>query len=432
MALPSAECITQHVPGLPAWGNDANMKRRREGPRRRWWRLLGPGIISGASDNDPTTVATLAVIGSTTVYALGWLVLLIIPMLATIQAISGRVGAVCGEGLETILKDRYGRAVAFVVLIAVFAVDQLTLAADMEGGGAALQLLSGWDYRWFIVPLAALAGCALTFANYHAVRRYLVYIPLVFLAYVAAAFLAHPNWHAVLYYSFVPHVTFDRTFSAGAIALLGTTLTAYAYVWETIEMSEERPKLMQLGLVQADAALGTVIAGAVFWFIVVTTGATLGLHHHPVQTAQDAAGALTPLAGRWASALFGIGLLASSVIALPVLAGTSAYVAAEMFGRRKGIDEHFQQAPFFYGVVIATLAIGAGITFLGIPPIPLLFTASIAGGLATPVTLFFVLLAAGNTQLMGAFRPPLWLRAAGWIVFAIVTAATILYLRQVL
>lgn len=406
----------------------SSVKQSRERSRPPWWRLLGPGIVSGASDNDPTTVATLAIIGSTTVYALGWLVLLVIPMLATVQAISGRVGAVCGEGLETILKNRYGKAAALAVLIAVLAVDQLTLAADLEGGGAALQLLSGWDYRWFILPLA---GCMLTFADYHTVQRYLVYIPLVFLGYVAAAFLAHPNWHAVFFYTFVPHFTYDRAFSASALALLGTTLTAYAYVWETIEMSEERPKLTHLGLVQADAALGTVIAGIVFWFIVVTSGATLGLQHHHVQTAQDAAQALAPLAGPWASALFGIGLLASSIIALPVLAGTSAYVAAEMFGRRKGIDQRFQRAPFFYGVVIATLALAAGITFLGVPPIPLLFAASIAGGLATPVTLFFVLLAAGNAELMGTFRPPLWLRAAGWIVFAVVTSATIFYLRQV-
>jgi Mn2+/Fe2+ NRAMP family transporter len=151
-----------------------------------------------------------------------------------------------------------------------------------------------------------------------------------------------------------------------------------------------------------------------------------------VQTAQDAANALTPLAGRWASALFGIGLLGSSIIALPVLAGTSAYVVAEMFGWRKGIDAKFQQAPFFYTVVIVTLAIAVGITFAGIQPIALLFAASIAGGLATPITLFFVLLAAGSTKLMGAFLPPLWLRLGGWLVFAIVSAAAILYLRQVL
>lgn len=394
--------------------------------------MLGPGIVSGASDNDPTTVATLAVVGSTTVYALGWLVLLIIPMLAVVQAISGRVGAVCGEGLETILKNRYGRRAAFVVLLAVFVVDQLTLAADLEGGGAALQLFSGWDYRWFVVPLAAATAATLTFANYHIVRRFLVYVPMVFLAYAAAAVLAHPDWHDVLRNSFIPHVKLNKQIASGAIALLGTTLTAYAYVWETIEMSEERPKLIHLGLVQADAALGTVIAGISFWFIAVATGATLGVAHHPVETVQDAAQALTPLAGRWSSLLFGIGLFGSALVALPVLAGTSAYVVAEMFGWRKGIDARFQQAPFFYTVVVVTLAIGAGIAFLGIPPVQLLFTGSIAGGLATPITLFFVLIAARNRDLMGSFRMPAWLMAAGWCVFAIVTAAALFYLSQAL
>ena len=408
------------------------MSERAKKPGLRWWRLLGPGVISGASDNDPTTVATLAVIGSTTVYALGWLVLLVIPLLAIVQAISGRIGAVCGQGLETIVKTRYGRVVALVVLVSVFAVDQLTLAADLEGGAAALQLLSGWDYRWFLVPLAALTAAMLTFTNYSTVRRFLIYVPLVFIAYCAAAFMAHPDWHAVLVHSFVPSVRFNRAFAASAIALLGTTLTAYAYVWETIEMSEERPKLTQLGLVQADAALGTVVAGTVFWFIVIATGATLGIGHRTVQTAQDAANALAPLAGKWASLLFGVGLLGSSLIALPVLAGTNAYVVAEMFGWRKGIDTKFQQAPLFYGVMLASLVIAAGIGFSGMRPIPLLFAASIAGGLATPITLFFVLLAAGSTQLMGRFRSPFWLRAAGWFAFAVVTASAILYLLQVL
>lgn len=398
--------------------------------RGRWWRVLGPGIVSGASDNDPSTVATLAVIGSTTVYALGWLVVLVIPMLAVVQAISGRIGAVCGEGLETILKTRYGRGAALTVLVAVFVVDQLTLAADLSGGGAAIQLLSGIDYRWFVLPLAAATAITLTVANYHAIQRFLVYIPMVFLAYAAAAILAHPNWHDVLARTLVPHLTFDKTFSSAAIALLGTTLTAYAYVWETIQMSEERPRLMHLGLVQADAALGTVIAGISFWFIVIATGATLGIHHHRVETVQDAAQALQPLAGRWSSLLFGIGLLGSSLIALPVLAGTSAYVVAEMFGWRKGIDAHFQQAPYFYGVVIATLIIAVGVSYLGVQPVRLLFAGSIAGGIATPVTLFFVLLAAQNEDLMGRFKLRGWLLASGWLVFAIVTASVVFYLYQ--
>ncbi len=404
------------------------MKRK---PKQPWWKLLGPGIVSGASDNDPTTVATLAVVGSTTVFALGWLVLLIIPMLAVVQAISGRIGAVCGEGLETILRTHYGRAVALTALIAVFIVDQLTLAADLEGGGAALQLLSGFDYRWFLLPLAIVTALMLTVLSYNRVKRLLVYIPLLFLTYAAAAFMARPDWHSVLLSSFVPHFRFDKVFAASAIALLGTTLTAYAYVWETIEMSEERPRLSQIGLVQADAALGTVVAGLSFWFIVIATGATLGIHHHTVQTAQDAAQALAPVAGKWASVLFGIGLLGSALIALPVLAGTSSYIVAELFNRKASrSDVDFQSTKLFYATAIGTLTVAVAIAFAGVPPIKLLFIGSIAGGLATPITLFFVMLVARNHKVMHQMRLAPWLAACGWVVFGIVSAAALFFLVQ--
>lgn len=398
--------------------------------RTPWWRLIGPGIISGASDNDPTTVASLAVIGSTTVYLLGYLVLLVIPMLAVVQSISTAVGAVTKKGLERTLRERYGLPAAWIALIAVLAVNLLTLAADLEGGGAALQLLLHIDYRWFVVPLAALTGAALVFGTYSNLRSVLLYIPLVFLAYAVAAFLAHPDWHQVLLDSVVPHLRADKTYTQAAIALLGTTLTAYAYVWQTIEMSQERPPLSRLGLVQVDATLGTIIAGASFWFIVIATGATLGVHHKTVETAQDAAAALAPFAGRWASLLFGIGLLGSSLIAIPVLAGTSAYVAAELFDHRAGIDRPFYRAPFFFVALLLSLAIGTGVALAGVRPIALLFASSIAAGIATPVTLLLMLLVAANRKIMGKHRPSAWLLGAGWAVFAIVSAAALVYLFQ--
>jgi Mn2+/Fe2+ NRAMP family transporter len=337
---------------------------------------------------------------------------------------------VCGEGLETIAKRHYGGCVALIILLAVFVVDQVTLAADLEGGGAALQLLSGLDYRWFIAPLAITAAAMLLLANYNMIQRFLKYVALVFLTYAAAMVLAHPNWQHVVLGTLVPHLRFDKTFTSAAIALLGTTLTAYAYVWETIEVSESHPRLRQLGLVQADAGFGAIIAGLSFWCIVIATGATLGVHHQAVNTVQDAAQALAPIAGNAASLLFGLGLLGSALISIPVLAGTSAYVVAEMFDWRKGVDAKFQQARRFYVVVIGTLAVGVAIAFAGIPPVHLLFIGSIAGGLATPITLFFLLLAANNDKLMGAFRPPRWLQAAGWVTFAIVTASALIFLYQ--
>jgi Mn2+/Fe2+ NRAMP family transporter len=393
---------------------------------------FGAGIVAGASDNDPTTVATLAVIGSTTTYELGWLTLLVIPMLAVVQAVAAQVGTVTKRGLEDCVRSAYGRTWAIVALAALLIVNLLTLAADLEGGAAALQLLTNLDYRWWVLPLGALTVAMLVLGNYRGIERVLRYLALLFLTYVGAAFLAHPDWGAVFRGSFVPHFSLAPDMVSGALALLGTTLTAYAYVWETIELSERKPPLRRLGLVQADAALGIVVAGLTFWFILIATGATLGVHHETVQTAQQAAQALAPVAGRYASLVFAVGLLGSALVAIPVIAGTSAYVAAEMFGWRRSLDASFNRARRFYltlgGVVLVAVAIG----MLGVPPIKLLFLSGIAGGIATPLTMALMLLVSRNRDLMHRFRIPVWLAAAGWAVTAIVTAATVTYLAQTL
>ena len=402
--------------------------------RRRVWlrrlQALGPGLISGASDNDPTTVATLAVVGSTTTYALGWLVLLVIPMLAVVQAISTHVGATTKAGLEDLIQQRYGRAAALVLLVSVLIVNVLTLAADLEGGGAALQLLVHADYHFFVIPLAAIALLLLIRGNYATVERVLFYVPLAFLAYIVATAFAHPDWGAVLRGSLVPHLGRSPAYISGAIALLGTTLTAYAYVWQQIETAERPPPLRRLGLVQIDATIGAVLAGVTFWFIMIATGATLGVQHHPVQTANDAAAALVPVAGRAASALFGIGLLGSALLAIPVLLATSAYLFSELCGWAGKLDAQFFQAPRFYTVMIVVAAVACAVAFAGVQPIRLLFASSIAGGIATPISLVCMLLAASDERIKREKPLHPGLKIAGWTTAGIVTAATAVYLYQ--
>jgi Mn2+/Fe2+ NRAMP family transporter len=395
-------------------------------------RTLGPGLIAGASDNDPTTVATLAVIGASTAYGLAWLVALVIPMLVVVQVVAAAVGVCARQGLAAAVRARFGRGWAVAALLAVLAVNLVTLAADLEGGAAALGLLTGLPDRWFALPFAAATGALLVWGNYGALQRWLRWVLLTFLAYVAAAFLARPAWGDVLRHTAIPHFTWSAPYITGAIALLGTTLTSYAYVWETIEEAEERPPLRRLGLVQLDAGAGMVLAGALCWFIVIATGATLGATGADVQTAQDAAAALAPAAGRYASLLFGVGLLASAVLAVPVLAGTSAYALAEVCGWRASLDAPFARARPFYAAVLASLGIGAAITFLGVGPIRLLFVSSIAGGLATPFTLALLLRLASDPAAMRGKRIGRGLAAAGWAVVAVVTAAAAAFLWQTL
>jgi Mn2+/Fe2+ NRAMP family transporter len=416
--------------GLPRYDPHAAEPPRKK--RKPPAATFGAGIVAGASDNDPTTVATLAVIGSTTTYELGWLTLLVIPMLAVIQAIAAQVGAVSKKGLEDCVRHAYGPLWALVALAALLIVNILTLAADLEGAGAAMHILTGVNYRWWLLPLGAFTVAMLVYGNYRTIERVLRYVALLFLTYVFAAFLAHPNWADVLRGSFIPHFDFSTNTVAGALALLGTTLTAYAYVWETIELSEEKPPLRRLGLVQVDAALGIVVAGLTFWFILIATGATLGVHHHTVQTAEEAAQALAPVAGKYASLIFAIGLLGSALVAIPVIAGTSAYVAAEMFGWRRSLDAKFNRARAFYLTLGGCVLVAVSIGFAGVPPIKLLFFSGIAGGIATPLTLALMLLVGRNPKIMRKARIPGWLAVAGWSVTAVVATASAIYLGQTL
>jgi Mn2+/Fe2+ NRAMP family transporter len=201
-------------------------------------------------------------------------------------------------------------------------------------------------------------------------------------------------------------------------------------VWETIEVAEEKPRLRRLGLVQVDAALGIVVAGLTFWFILIATGATLGMHHKTVETVQQAAEALAPIAGRHASLVFAIGLLGSALIAMPVIAGTCAYVSAEMFGWRHSLDATFERARPFYLTLAGSMALSVAIAFAGVRPITLLYYSGIAGGIATPFTMALMLLIGRHRSVMHHYRISPWLAAAGWFVTAIVSAATVIYLYQ--
>lgn len=391
---------------------------------------FGPGIVAGASDNDPTTVATLAVVGSTTGFELLWLVLLLLPMLVTVQVTAASVATVTGRSLEELIRARFGRSWAGLTLFLVLAVNIVTLAADLEGGAAALAILTGTSYQWFLAPLAAVTGLLLVVGTYEAIESVLRPVLLIFISYVVVTFLVRPNWLDVIRHTVVPEVHLSGPFLAGGVAILGTTLTSYAYVWETIEVSEQRTPLRRLGTARLDAGVGMGAACIVFYFIIVGTGATLGAHQQHVETASDAAQALGPLAGHLAPVVFAIGLLASSLMALPVLAGTSAYVVCQALGWRGALSVPVRHARRFYAVVIGTLLLALTIGALGITPINLLVGSSIAGALGTPLTLCLLMLIARDRSILGARRVSRGVEVSGWVTAVIVTLACLAFLAQ--
>jgi Mn2+/Fe2+ NRAMP family transporter len=212
----------------------------------------------------------------------------------------------------------------------------------------------------------------------------------------------------------MPHFNLSAAFAVGALALVGTTLTSYVYMWESIGVAERRPLLSRLGPVRVDAVVGTMAVVTSFLFILAATGATLGKSHLPILTATDAAAALRPLAGPWAPALFGIGLLASAVLVVPILAGTTGYVVSQTLGWAASLNLSLREGRRFYATILAALAVAATLSFVGVSPIALLYWASVAGGLATPLTLFFAVRIARDRRIMGAHRIGPALAAAGW------------------
>ena len=397
----------------------------RRGRQSPVW--FGPGLVAAASSNDPTTVAALAVVGATTGYALCWLILLIVPALALVQALAADVGAVCQTSLQGAIRRYYGLGWAVVTLCAVAAVNTVTLAADLKAGTEALSLLTRIPAGYFVLPFVALVGWLLLSRSYRRIERYLSVLPLAFVCYAASAILAHFDVAALLHSIFVPSYTLSPAYAAGAIAILGTTLTGYVYICESIGIAERAQDRTPIRVFERDAFVSMLMVGIIFVFILVASAATLGKHHLPVETASDMAAVLVPLAGPWAGILFAIGLLASAVLAVPILASTTAYVVTHTFGCPGSLNAGRGDAKVFYGVLIGSLAIAGFVALAPVSPVAMLFWASILGGLATPVTLAFLMLIAGDAKVMGQYRMSRAVAALAWLIVGVVTAAGIAF-----
>ncbi|HEY2473711.1 MAG TPA: divalent metal cation transporter [Candidatus Cybelea sp.] len=392
---------------------------------RRFAWGFGPGLVSGASANDPTTVGSIAVVGATTGYAMAWLVVLLLPLLAIVQAIAASVAAASGMSLQQAIARSYGRSATLVCAVAVIAISLFTLGADVAAGAQALALLCGVPHYFLVVPLVAVACWVLATKSYLRVERILASLTLVFVCYVASAILARPNWGDVLRSIVFPHFELSSVFVVGALALLGTTLTSYVYFWESIEIAERGPARPGLRAARADAAIGMLLAGSSFLFILIATAATAGRHHVAIQTAADAAAALRPLAGGWARTLFGIGLFSSAAIAIPVIAATNGYVVAQTLGQPASLTLTPAQAPAFYRVIFLSLAFAGILAVLPVPMVPMLYWVSVAAGLATPITLILTMLVARNRETMHGRPIPATLACAGWAVTALVTLSAL-------
>jgi len=411
--------------------------------RRFGLRGIGPEIIAGASDNDPTNVGTAAVVGAQTGYRLSWVALLVAPLLGVVLAIAAQVGLAARSDLQTLTRQRYGRGLAAVLLVSVVVVNVVTIAADLQAGSAGIGLLTGVSSRWLVLPLGAGLGALLLIGRYGQVVALLRWVLPGFLVFTAAAVLARPDWPRLLRASLVPGLSLGGHDLAGSLALLGTTLTSYVYVWETVQRGVEEPGESEpgesepggaergdgrLARARTGAIAGAVFTALILWSMLVASAATLGRHHQAAASAQDAARSLRPLAGPLAGDLFAAGLVVSTVVALPVLIASTAHVVGAQFDWRRGLSQPVGQARGFYAALAISIGLAVAVSLAGIPVLRMLVVASVIGGLGTPLGLVILVRLARDPQVMNGQTISRPLAAAGWTVAVAVTALGVLLL----
>jgi NRAMP (natural resistance-associated macrophage protein)-like metal ion transporter len=377
-------------------------------------RSIGPGVITGGADNDPAGIATYSIVGATVGFAQNWLLLLSTPMLIVVQQMSAKVANVTKGDLASVLRSEFGARIAVPAVLLMVAANVVTMGADLLAMAAAVELLTGIKFVYWIVPLAAAMACVIIFLDYQVVRRWLLWLVAVFSTYILAAVLARPDWGDVLRTTLMPRLTLSPDFLLGAVGLLGTTITPYLFFWQASGEVEEKRGVQGISRSHVDISVGMVWSNITAFFIIVSTGAVLFAHHTAVHSAADAARALEPVAGRYASVLFAVGIIGAGLLAIPVLAASAAFGVAGLAGWRRGLGRKPRNAPQFYLVIGIAFLVAMELAISAVDPIKALFYSQVLDGIIAPVLIVLLVLLTSSRKLMGDFVNGLPTRVIGW------------------
>jgi NRAMP (natural resistance-associated macrophage protein)-like metal ion transporter len=403
----------------------------------RWLRTLlksiGPGVITGAADDDPSGIATYSVAGAQFGTSLLWTALLTWPMMAAVQMMCARIGKVTGEGLAENFGQRFPRWLLLTFVIALLVANTINIGADLAGMADAAAMLSGISARWFVAAFALLISWATVKLEYRQIAGVLKWLVLVLFAYPVTAFVVGADWGEVARATLVPTIPRSREEWAMLVAILGTTISPYLFFWQASEEVEEEKSAGQstlalrrgateeeLGLRNIDVGVGAFFSNMVMFFIILTTAVTLNRHGNThIETSRQAAEALRPFAGKFAATLFTLGIVGVGFLAIPTLAGSAAYAFAETLGWRQGLNKKLRQARWFYALILVSTGVGVALDFIGINPVKALYWTAVINGLLAPFLLVAILVVAADKKLMQE-QPSSRL---GWIVVAITTVA---------
>lgn len=372
-------------------------------PRHRFWWIIGPGLLSGTSGNDPSAITAYAEDGALIGYGHLWLIVLSTLFYQAVQFACAKIGRISQQGLPSLLREHYGRLVAVLASLLLIITNVTLIGADLAAIGSGLQLITGMAYIWFIVPTGVVLWYLTVYYDFEAFKKTFLFLSLVFIAYILTSFVSHVDWKAVLADTCMPQ--FDLTFNgiSSAVALLGATISPYSMFWQTQGEIEQRrfgSLKQQVHIAKIDVASGTISGNIIAYFIIVSTAATLYAHHMTITTAAEAARALEPLAGPLASYLFALGLIGSGLVAIPVLLVSTSYAVVGTTDWPLGLSKCLSQAKGFYAVLTSVLVAGIGIALVKIDPIHLIFWANVIAAIMAPPLVITILLIGNNRKIM--------------------------------
>lgn len=413
---------------------------KQRGAIRLFFANLGPGLITGAADDDPSGISTYSVAGAVFGYSFLWTALLSFPLMATVQLMCARLGMVTGRGLAGVIRRRYPPWILWPACLLLMVANVFNIGADLGGMADAMQMVTGVPFYVWTPFFAVFITGLLLWTSYNLIARVFKWLTLVLFAYVITAFLARPDWASVLHGTFVPHIEWTQSYMSVLVAILGTTISPYLFFWQSAqEVEEERDHgrvtvsqrrgatNQELSGAAGDVYAGMFVSNLVMFFIVLTTAATLHAHGVThIETARQASEALRPLAGAGAYWLFTLGLVGTGMLGVPVLAGSGAYAVAEAANwRAPSLSKKPRLAPGFYMIIAGAMVVGLALNSAGLNAVKMLFWSAVVNGVLAPPLVVLVVLLSSDRTVMGSRTNSHAARVLGWTCAALMSAAAI-------
>ncbi|MBI4097089.1 MAG: Nramp family divalent metal transporter, partial [Candidatus Levybacteria bacterium] len=386
---------------------------------KQFFKLLGPGFITGASDDDPSGIGTYSQTGAQFGYTQLWTALFSTPFMSVIQEICGRIGLVTGKGLAGVIRIHYPRSVLYFAVLLLVVANTVNIGADFGAMASSGQMLFNVPFIFWLIGMTVLTLLLEVFVSYKVYVRFLKYLAFSLFAYIIAAFIIKQDWGKIAYSTLIPHLSLSKEYVMNILAILGTTISPYLFFWqasEEVEEEVENHKLRAMGQgvphvnkkdvkkMRVDTFVGMFFSNVVMFFIITTTASTLHVHGiFEIETATQAAQALKPLAGDAAYLLFAAGIIGTGLLAVPILAGSASYAVSEAFGWKEGLYRKFRRAHGFYGVIIIATVIGLLVNLTPIKPFQMLYYTAILNGIIAPPLMVLLMLISNNKKIMGEY-----------------------------